>query len=442
MGQKATAKNKIRQDLVQIYRAALAEVEGKKVVAEAFKTVCLPGQLHVVAIGKAAESMFLGVPENRVATALLISKAGHFSEPVTQRASVHCIESDHPLPGEASLAAGGQLCRYLSELPETEPVLFLISGGTSALVEVLREGWDLAQLRDLTDYLLSHGYAIDHINRVRRRLSAIKGGGLWSWVGLRPVECLMISDVPGDDPAIIGSGLLYPKEQKSFADEFPLLPPHWSALLPDATDITQSGAPKTSGVSKTTTKPTTGASATQSTFKGRVIATLDDAKLAACREAERLGYRVVLFDQFLDGDAVTAAYYCLDELFNRPGTLCIWGGETTVCLPEQPGRGGRNQHLALAAAIRIAEFHDQLIKSGATVLLAAGTDGSDGMTDASGAVVDDTSVQRGMLAGMDADSCLRRADSHSFLGASQDLLSGGSSGTNVMDLVIGYHTLS
>ena len=116
---------------------------------------------------------------------------------------------------------------YLRELPEGEPCLFLISGGASALVEVLNEGWDLSQLQELTDYLLANADPIDQINSIRRRLSAIKGGGLWRTLNDRPVSCLMISDVPDDDPAIIGSGLLFPTDDKMLPD----LPEKWRKKL-------------------------------------------------------------------------------------------------------------------------------------------------------------------------------------------------------------------
>lgn len=396
--------NQTRKHLRTIYQAAINAVAGKTVVAEELLSGTYPDDIHVVAIGKAADAMVQGVPSEKVKSGLLISKHGHISTDLKQNPRFISVESDHPIPKQASLQAGKSLIEYLVQLPEKEPCLFLISGGTSALAEVLPEGWDLSSLQALNDYLLGNAYSIDEINAVRRRVSKIKGGGLWKYIGERPVFCLMISDVQDDQPAVIGSGLLFPS-----ASELPLnLPKEWSDLI----------------------KYKKGELTEPDSFKWKIIASLQDAKNTAEEQAKALGYRVINRPEFLSGNAEEVAKDCVNTLRSNPDTLFVWGGETTVKLPKNAGLGGRNQHLALAAAIEMAG-------SEKSVLLAAGTDGSDGNSDATGAIVDGQTMQRGTKLKLDANDYFARADSNSFFQKTDEQILTGATGTNVMDLVIG-----
>ncbi len=395
--------NKHRENLLAIFNAALSSVEGKTVVSDELKTGSYPVALHVIAIGKAADSMYQGVPQDRVKSALVISKHGHISAEVWQDSKVICVESDHPVPKDKSIEAGTALLNYIQALPDSEACLFLVSGGASALVEVLEDGWDLLQLQELTDYLLANAYPIDQINAIRRRLSVIKGGGLWRYLNQRPVICLMISDVPEDDPAIIGSGLLFPSDEK----ELPDLPEHWRNKLSNKKAYKWGGD-----------------------FNWKIIASLEIAKEAAAIKAKSIGYSCKVVPEFLENEATTAATNCVETLKKEAGTLFVWGGETTVNLPNNPGLGGRNQHLALTAATHMAG-------SDQCYLLAAGTDGTDGLTTATGAIVDNQTIERGLLMNIDATEYLQRADSHSYFKQTDGLIITGASGTNVMDLVLG-----
>jgi hydroxypyruvate reductase len=166
------------------------------------------------------------------------------------------------------------------------------------------------------------------------------------------------------------------------------------------------------------------------TVQLRIIATLADAKRAAATAAAAHGYAVAVEPQFVSGDALAAGAQLAEKLLaSPPDVVHIWGGETTVRLPEHPGRGGRNQSLALAAALRLAGTNG--------VLLAAGTDGTDGPTEDAGALVDGGTVGRGAAVGLDARAALLAADAGTFLEAAGDLLHTGPTGTNVMDLMIG-----
>ena len=319
-----------------------------------------------------------------------------------------CLEADHPVPGQASLNAGKALIDFLHRCPASARFLFLISGGASSLVEVLPSGLDLSALRKLTDSLLAGTYSISEMNRVRKSVSLIKGGGLLSYLGTRETTALLISDVPGDDPAVIGSGLLVPETQRAPLPRLPLA----AAKLLEGRELNN-----------------TEFASHQACVSIKIVATLEDAKQAAAHSAKALGYRVTIHPEFLQGNVEKVAASIVKILHEAKPGIHIWGGETTVDLPAHPGRGGRNQHLALALAL-------ELKATPGIYALAAGTDGTDGPTDDAGGIIDPGSIRRGGKQGIDARRCLEGADAGRFLRASGDLVSTGPTGTNVMDLLI------
>ena len=397
--------SKTRNDLLAIFQAGLDAVAGKTVVSEEIRKNKYPEKFHVVAIGKAADAMLQGVPESQIISGLLISKHGHILHP-QQSAKIKSIESDHPIPKKASLEAGQALIDYLQNLPKSEPCLFLISGGTSSLVEVVKSGWSLPELTELTDYLLANAYPINEINAVRKQLSKIKGGGLWDYLGEREVHCLMISDVPNDNPEDIGSGLLFSSTQQT---ALPKLPTKWQNKIKPSQ---QKPPPKN--------------------FNWKIIASLEKAKEASALCAKELGYKVRVIPEFMEGEASSVAKDCLQTIKKTPNTLFIWGGETTVHLPKNVGKGGRNQHLALAGALAMLGDKNYYF-------LSAGTDGTDGMTTATGALVDNHTIRKGKELGLDAMQFLHKADSNTFFTKTDELIVTGATGTNVMDLVIGIY---
>lgn len=397
-----------RRELLEILRAATARVAGDAAVRRWLADHPPAGDCALVAVGKAAAQMLRGAREvlaDRVADALLIS-GRDYVDAVPE--DVVWAEGAHPLPDERSLAAGEALLAFLARQPGHRELVFLVSGGASAMVEVLREGVDAGLLERANRWLLGSGLGIGEMNAVRKALSRIKGGGLLDFVGPRPATALLISDVPGDDPAAIGSGLLV--ADPGTADVLAGLElPQW---LGAALGPVRHGA---------------------ESYPVRcvLVATNRDAREAAATAARRLGHAAVVHASLVTGAAAEAGEGLARELLEgRPG-VHVWGGETTVRLPENPGRGGRNQHLALAAA-RILEHRPGV------VLLSAGTDGRDGPGDDAGAMVDGGTVARGRLGGLDPDSALRCADSGSFLESAGDLVNTGPTGTNVMDLIIGW----
>ena len=405
----------VRRDLLDIYGAAIDAVSGRSAVLRHLRAEPAggrPRQPAAVAIGKAGAAMLRGLVESlggRLAAGLLITRQGYVSAADWQGLPVRVIEGAHPVPDERSLAAGSALLDFIARQPAERPIWFLISGGASALVEVLRPGVSLADLRTANRWLLGSGLDIGRTNRLRTRLSEIKGGGLLRYLGERPSRLLLISDVPGDAPAAIGSGMLVPPDP---ADARLDLPRDLPACLRVAPPSASGGEPPGRGPVP------------------EIVANLDAALEAARDRAAALGYPVVRHPDFIAGDAGSAGRRLAGELLAQGRGVHLWGGETTVSLPPDPGRGGRSQHLALAAAVRLAGRRD-------CWLLAAGTDGSDGSTDDAGALVDGGTLVRGISEGADPRHCLRRADAGRFLELSGDLIHTGPTGTNVMDLVVG-----
>ncbi|EGV20348.1 Hydroxypyruvate reductase [Thiocapsa marina 5811] len=400
--------------LLDVFAAALRAVEGRAVVGQALVARPPEGPVWICAIGKAAQSMALGACDalgSGLVGGLLITKPGHLDPAPFAGRGIECLLGGHPVPDAGSLAAGQRLLCALGELRSQTEVLFLLSGGASSLVEVPVAGLDLADLRRMNRWLLGSGLPIDAVNRVRKSVSRIKGGGLLSALGDRPTRVLAISDVPGDDPGVIGSGLLVP--EVGLAEGIARLDlPAW---LSDWVER---------GLTERGPLPRPGPCV-------ELVATLDTAKAAAAEAGRRAGLAVRVEAQPLEGDAVLAGRRLARALLAGPPGLSIAGGETTLRLPDAPGRGGRNQHLALAAAIELAGHAD-------AALLSAGTDGTDGPTEDAGALVDGATLERIRDAGLDAAHGLRHADSGRLLEASGDLIRTGPTGTNVMDLILGW----
>lgn len=400
-----------RRDLLTMLQAVLVAVDGRQCVARHLRRQPMTGQVAVVALGKAAASMAQGALDvlgPRVIEGLVVTKAGHGGPSLARDPRFLWLEAGHPAPDARSLMAGSALLDFLACLPSTVTPLFLISGGASALVEVLADGVELSDLRRVNQWLLASGLPITAMNSVRRALSRIKGGRLARALGGRPAICLLLSDVPGDDPAIIGSGLLVPSRDAGLGAI--ALPDWMRALVQRAGPAPPPGDPMLAKIVV------------------QVVAGNGDGRRAAARTARSLGYPVRVHRAALSGDAgVLGARLAKTVLMGPPGVQ-IWGGETTVRLPAEPGRGGRCQHLALAAARALAG-------ASGVWMLAVGSDGNDGPTEEAGALVDGETCRRGEAQGGSADAALAAADAETFLEASGDLIHTGPTGTNVADFV-------
>ena len=400
-----------RKDVLEIFEAGVSRVKGFNAVADYLQQHVLSGNFHLIAVGKAASSMSLGalsIMEDQVVRGLVITKHEHTEDELRAYNNIKTMESDHPVPGESSLAAGKNLIQFVQNAPADAKFLLLFSGGASSLMEELAEGMNLEKLASLNKVLLSIGFDITQMNQVRRAISHIKGGRLANYINGREAIALLISDVPGDDPAVIGSGPLTPVGE--VINDIPL-PDTITSILEG---VTFTPAPSPELFNNITT---------------HVIATLDDAKYAAEKFAQKLNYNVIKHPEFMQGNAEEkAAELCQYLKTAKPG-IHIWGGETSLMLPDNPGRGGRNQHLATVAAREIAGSDD-------LVLLAAGTDGTDGPTPDAGGLVDGLTLERGQNLGLDIDKYIKAANTGHYLEKTGDLVTTGPTGTNVMDLVV------
>jgi len=386
-------------------------VNGRERVAEYLLTHPTATGVYIIALGKAACAMAQGARQalgDGIRDALVVTKRGH-----TEFMPWPVLEAGHPLPNETSLEAGERLTRFAAAIPEAAQVLVLLSGGASSLVERLPSGVSLEQLREIYHWLLASGLDITACNRLRRCLSRVKGGRLAALLSPRKVLCLAISDVPDDDPRVIGSGLLVAEEELDKGLPMAKIP----NFVREAVKYTPPAPPPDDACFRH--------------VHMEIIATLGDAMKAAAGTAAKLGYQADMRSDFVTGDAVAAGRNLARQLIeSEPGRLFIWGGETTLTLPASPGRGGRNQSLALAAAL-VLEGRENIL------FLAVGTDGTDGPTGDAGALVDGGTVARGELAGLHAQGALAAADAGRFLEASGDLVHTGPTGTNVMDIMLG-----
>ena len=408
-----TDAGRARRILLELFAAALDAVNGRAVVARSLEPRDLPGPVVLLALGKAAQAMVVGAQEvlgSRIVRGLVVSKPGHLDPGALSHWGLTWLEGGHPVPTAGSLAAGRLLLQLVEGVQADESLLVLISGGASSLAEVPVDGLTLANIQQANRWLLGSGLSIAEMNWVRKALSAIKGGGLLRWLRGREVRVLAISDVPGDDPSAIGSGLLVPQ-------------PDLAGRLPELDLPTWLREWVASGVRARGELPLVGPAI-------EVIANLDLAKRAAAEAARARGVPVQVHRGLVAGDAAQRGRDLARKLVSSSPGIHIWGGETTVRLPPNPGRGGRNQHLALAAAMQLAGHEG-------CCLLCTGTDGTDGPTDDAGALVDGGTLQRAADAGLDAEAARRAADAGTLLEATGDLVHTGPTGTNLMDLMLG-----
>ncbi|MDD9980727.1 MAG: DUF4147 domain-containing protein [Gammaproteobacteria bacterium] len=408
----ANAAPEIRRLLLDGLRAALDATGGRESVRRRLAGGEEFAPRFAFAVGKAAPAMMAGAFESlgsSIERALVVTKHGHAGDVLDSGWSVDVIESSHPVPDASSLAAGRALVDFVGAIPSDADALALISGGASALVEVLPEGFDASDLARVNEYLLAAGHPIGVVNRVRKRISRIKGGRLAQRLAARRTLSLAISDVPGDDPKVIGSGLLIAHSSDDISiDGFDL--PSWLTEMGDRGP------------------PLSDAGAT-SRVRTEVVARPADARAAAAATYRAAGMDVVEHRDLLEGDALDVGRRIGREVAGgNPGTR-VWASETTVTLPPGPGRGGRCQSLALAAALEMRDCPGVWV-------LAAGTDGTDGPGIDAGAIVDAGTVSRGITAGLDPERSLRTADAGTFLDTSGDLVYTGPTGTNVLDLVV------
>jgi hydroxypyruvate reductase len=365
------------EDVLAIWQAGVGAVGGYAATEAALHTLPSQAPDQIIAVGKAAGAMMRATLDHfGEVPALVVTKDGH-GEGLPDY--VRLIEAAHPVPDQRSLAGGTAIRETVAAMAAGATLLLLVSGGASSLVEDPVAGKTLADLQALNRHLLGAGLDITAMNVERRKVSRIKGGGLLGCFHGAQVRVLAISDVPGDDLAIIGSGI---------------------GSAPEGADFD---------------------------FRAQIVASNKIARDAAVAHARAMGFEVQANTEALHDDLDVLAQSLGTRIKAMGKGVMIFGGEPTVVLPPNPGRGGRNQALALALAREIAGA------DGLRVIV-GGTDGSDGPTDAAGAIVDGTTWGAG------AAEALKAADSGTYLEARAALLTTGPTGTNVMDLLVALRT--
>jgi hydroxypyruvate reductase len=431
-----------RDLLVELYTAAINAAAPGPALSPRLQQLDLDRErrIWILALGKAAMPMAATAVEslargrNSPTGGLVVAPEGDKSP----HPRLELVLGDHPEPGPRSYAAAQAVADVSSRVATTDEVWVLLSGGTTSLIGAPESGLTPGDLSNIYALLLGSGLDITAMNRVRKRFSRWGGGKLAQALYPALVRVFIVSDVIGDDLASIGSGPCVP--DPSSASEVRLLLERaglWSRI-PEAGRrlivATESG--------KTAETPKPGDQAfARVTLE--LIASNRLALEAAAKRAAELGLAPDVLETPLAGEAATAGASVADLLLNNCVQLripqpsgaprcLIWGGETTVSLGESPtGLGGRSQELALAAARGLAGT------PGGTALLAAGTDGRDGPTDAAGAVVDGKTWHAIVAAGRDPAHDLARHNAYAALDSVGALLKPGLTGTNVMDIVIG-----
>lgn len=373
-------RSSLKRTLEALYEAALSGVDPASAVARALSQPTLERaigkarRLGVFASGKAATGMLAGLGSLTFERGLAVLPRGYAAP---RAGNVAVLTASHPRPDRSSLEAADEALAFFSSFGPADCLLCLISGGSSALLCKPRPGLRFAAKRAAIDHLAATGASILQLNRLRRRLSGIKAGKLGRATKARLIT-LVVSDVEGDDPRWVGSG--------------PTIRGH-------AGDIV------------------------------RVIATNRSGLSAAGREAARRRLAIRSWRRRLRGEAAQEArLFARAAMHLSPGQVLTAGGETTVVLSRRHGRGGRNLEFALSAAGEIAGERG-------LALLAAGSDGIDGSSCATGAFVDGTTIARCLRLGQSPDAALRRHDTESIFERLEDLWVTGPTGTNVGDWV-------
>jgi hydroxypyruvate reductase len=385
-------------------------------------------RILVVGAGKAGAPMAKALEDllgDRIAAGVIVVKEGH-GLPLK---SVRIQEASHPVPDERGIRGAEDILALVNKAGERDLVLCVISGGGSALLVAPVEGVSLSDKQEVTRLLLACGADIHEINTVRKHLSRAKGGGLARLAYPATVVSLILSDVVGDDLNVIASGPAVP-DTSSFADAREVFNKYdiWQKLPESVRLRMQQGL--AGDVADT---PKAGDDVFQRCYS-ELVGTNLQALIAAGQEAQRMGYQSLILSSTVEGEArevvkMFAAF--AKEVRNSanpiPAPACILcGGETTVTI-QGGGKGGRNQEFALASAMIIDSLEN-------IVVLSAGTDGTDGPTDAAGAMADGRTMARARAKNLDALDFLKRNDSYHFFQPLDDLIITGPTRTNVSDV--------
>jgi glycerate 2-kinase len=421
-----SATSTLRRQAHSIFRAALAAADPVAAVTQHLKrrNYSRWRHIYVIGAGKAGASMALAAERalgKGITAGLVNVKYGHLAK----LRRIELNECGHPVPDERGVAGAERIARMAAAAQADDLVICLISGGASALLPLPAEGITLAEKQETTKLLLASGATIHEMNAVRKHISSIKGGILARLAVPAAVDSLLLSDVIGDELDVIGSGPTAP-DASTFADALAILEKfRVRDRVPAAVrDRLERGArhevPET---------PKAGGPLFRN-VRNTIIGSNRKALTAAANRAKELGFHTLVLASGIQGEtreiarmhaAIAREIADAGRPVKAPACI-VTGGETTVTL-RGDGLGGRNQEFVLAGAIDIAGLPD-------TVIFSGGTDGTDGPTDATGAIADGDTLRRKP----DAAAYLARSDSYRYFEALGDLVITGPTNTNVMDV--------
>ncbi len=443
MHSKIQPIERMREDALEIFLSGLkavepgaavdnyCRVEGTRFyVGDQIYDLTRFNNLFVIGGGKASAPMAAAVEKlvgERITGGVINVKYGHLAE----LKWTQLIEAGHPVPDENGAAGSRAILKMAGEAGQDDLVLCLMSGGGSALLPLPAKGLTLKDKQDTIKVLLSCGATIHEINAIRKHTSGIKGGRLARAAYPATLVSLILSDVVGDDLDVVASGPTVPDSSR-FIDCMEIFDKYniMKKLPPAVVNHIQAGI---SG--KVHETPKAGDPIFEN-VNNIIIGSNFEAIMAAKKEAESLGYNTLVLSSMIEGETKHVAHVhgaIAREIIKTgnplPPPACILsGGETTVSITGD-GLGGRCQEFALAAALDISENEN-------IVILTAGTDGTDGPTDAAGAVIDSGTIQRATEKGLDPKKYLSNNNSYHFFKNLNDLIITGPTNTNVMDLRI------
>lgn len=402
----------MREDAAKIIKETIADVLPDRIVKETIGQLALEGAVYVAAIGKAAWVMAYAAKEllgEQVKEGVIVTKYGHSKGSID---GFQIIEAGHPVPDENSVLGAGKILEMFGKIPKSATVLFLISGGGSALVELCMPGIGLQDIQNVTEQLLKCGASISEINVLRKKLSAIKGGKLPGFLKGQRQCSIILSDIIGNKEDMIASGLTFPdrstgKDAEAIINKYQLkLPENVWRIIKNCKPVEEV------------------------TVENHVVGSVEELCRAAARHAEELGYHAHIVSTDLQCEAREAGRWLAEECsFKYEGPCAIIAGGETVVVVKGEGLGGRNQEIALSAAKYISGKENML-------LFSIGSDGTDGPTDAAGGMVDGNSRTLLMEQGISIEEALSQNDSYHALEKINGLIKTGATGTNVNDVTV------
>lgn len=403
----------LRKDAERIARGAIDSVSPEAAVRRALEGKTFYGKLYLVSVGKAAWKMAevaASCLEQPLEAGIVVTKYDHVEHAIP---GVTCYEAGHPVPDENTFRATQAVLDMTADLDKSDTLLFLLSGGGSALFEqpVVAE----AELQSITRQLLACGADIVEMNTIRKRLSMVKGGKFAQWCAPAHVEAIVLSDILGDPLDMIASGPAA-SDKSTCADALAIAEKYQVALSDSAMDCLRTETPKE-----------------LTNVSTQIIGSVRELCKAASEIAEELGYEPILLTDHLDCEAKEAGAFLADVLRTHAcdgkKLAYLAGGETVVHLVGK-GLGGRNQEIALAAAAGLAGIPNACV-------ISVGSDGTDGPTDAAGGYSDGDTTKALAKHGLAVSGVLADNNAYHALKAVDGLIFTGPTGTNVNDVAVG-----